>query len=80
MAEGDEQALLSGLGDAIRNARLQRRMSQEELSLATGVHRNYIGGIERAERSPSVVTVFKLAVALDVHMVDLFATAGRDRR
>jgi transcriptional regulator with XRE-family HTH domain len=36
-------------------------MSQEELSLQTGVHLNFIGGIERAERSPSVVTIIRLA-------------------
>jgi transcriptional regulator with XRE-family HTH domain len=53
----------------------ERRMSQEELSLRTGVHRNYIGGIERAERSPTVVTIGTIANALDVPVSELFRLA-----
>ncbi len=56
-------------------ARLDRGFTQEALSLETGVHRNYIGGIERGERSPSVAAVAKLAGALDVSLSDLFRRA-----
>jgi transcriptional regulator with XRE-family HTH domain len=52
-------------------------MTQEALSLETGVHRNYIGGIERGERSPSVAAIIKLADALDVSVSDLFRKAER---
>jgi transcriptional regulator with XRE-family HTH domain len=45
--------------------------------LETGVHRNYIGGIERGERSPSVEAIVKLAEALDVTLSDLFRRAER---
>jgi transcriptional regulator with XRE-family HTH domain len=69
--------LLVGLGKAIRELRAERGWSQEELSLKTGVHRNYIGGIERAERQPTVETVAKLAAALDVTPADLLARAER---
>jgi transcriptional regulator with XRE-family HTH domain len=65
------------LGRALRARRTEQGVSQEELSLATGVHRNYIGGIERGERSPTVTTIAKLADALDVAMSDLFARAER---
>jgi transcriptional regulator with XRE-family HTH domain len=67
--------LLLGLGRAIRDARAELRISQEELSLRTGVHRNYIGGIERGERNPSVATVAKLAAALEVTPSQLLAEA-----
>lgn len=71
----DPTELLIGLGGAIRRLRTERRISQEELSLRTGVHRNYIGGIERAERSPTIVTVAKLADALDVATWELLRSA-----
>jgi len=67
--------LLSGLGRAVREARADLRISQEELSLRTGVHRNYIGGIERGERNPSVVTIAKLADALELPPSELFREA-----
>jgi transcriptional regulator with XRE-family HTH domain len=68
--------LLAGLGHAIREARGDNRISQEELGLRTGVHRNYIGGIERGERNPSVTTVAVLADELGMKMSELFARAG----
>jgi transcriptional regulator with XRE-family HTH domain len=67
--------LLLGLGRAIREARAELRISQEELSLRTGVHRNYIGGIERGERNPSVVTIARLADALEMPPSELFREA-----
>ena len=65
--------LLVGLGRVIRDARGDSRISQEELGLRTGVHRNYIGGIERGERNPSVTTIAPLAEALDLQLSELFA-------
>ena len=63
--------LVVALGLAIRELRFERGWSQEELSLRSGVHRNYIGGVERAERRPSVETVGKLADALGIGVHDL---------
>lgn len=71
----ERHALLVGLGRAVRRVRIERRLSQEELGLRTGIHRNYIGGIERAERSPSVVMVGRLADALGVEPADLLRKA-----
>jgi transcriptional regulator with XRE-family HTH domain len=67
--------LLVGLGQAIRNLRDELGVSQERLGLESGVHRNYIGGIERAERQPSVTTLARLAQALNVKPSDLLARA-----
>jgi transcriptional regulator with XRE-family HTH domain len=69
--------LLVGLGEAIRNLRDELGVSQERLGLESGVHRNYIGGIERAERQPSVTTLARLAQALGVKPSDLLARAER---
>jgi transcriptional regulator with XRE-family HTH domain len=71
--------LLVGLGEALRALREERGYpSQESLYLVTGVHRNYIGGIERAERKPSVEMIAKLAAALDLAPSQLFARAERN--
>jgi transcriptional regulator with XRE-family HTH domain len=67
--------LLTGLGEAIRELREQRGVSQERLGLDSGVHRNYIGGIERAERRPTVATAAKLAVTLGIRPSELIARA-----
>jgi len=67
--------LLVGLGEAIRDLRDELGISQERLGLESGVHRNYIGGIERAERRPTLATVAKLAVTLDVRPSELIARA-----
>ena len=69
----ETQTLLPDLGRALREVRGDRRISQEELGLRTGVHRNYIGGIERGERNPSVTTIATLAEALDLQLSELFA-------
>lgn len=71
------ERVLKGLGQALQEARDQRGLTQEALSLETGVHRNYIGGIERGERSPSVEAIVKLADALGVTLSDLFLRAER---
>jgi len=75
MASSD--SLLVGLGEAIRALRDEKGLSQEGLSLESGVHRNYIGGIERAERRPTLTTVATLAATLGVRASELVALAER---
>jgi DNA-binding XRE family transcriptional regulator len=71
----DPDELVAALGRAIRTVRDDRRLSQEAIEREAGVHRNYVGGIERGERSPSVIAVARIARALDVSVADLFALA-----
>ena len=71
---------LLALGEALRQVRLDRGISQEELGLETGIHRNYVGGIERGERSPTVAVIVKLAEALDAQPSSLFVKAERLRK
>jgi transcriptional regulator with XRE-family HTH domain len=71
----DRDPLLRALGVAVREARKRERLSQEALSLSTGVHRNYIGGLERAEREPTVRTIASLARGLGCNVSDLFIRA-----
>lgn len=54
------------LGDVLREIRLQKGMSQEQLALACDRHRTYVSLLERGKNSPSVRTLFMIAAALDV--------------
>jgi len=57
---------LLALGAAIRRLRGENGLSQEQLSLEAGLHRNYIGRIERGELSPTFEPLVGIARALDV--------------
>ncbi|MCY4070570.1 MAG: helix-turn-helix transcriptional regulator [Chloroflexi bacterium] len=58
-------------GNVVRERRLQLGLSQEKLAFRCGSHRNYIGEIERGEKSPSLHIVFALADALEMEASDL---------
>lgn len=53
-------------GSAVRKRRHQLGLSQENLAFRCGSHRNYIGEIERGEKSPSLHIIFALAEGLDM--------------
>lgn len=61
----------SQVGERVRRLRGRKRWSQERLGFESGLHRNYIGGIERGERNVAVVNIAKLAKALGVRPRDL---------
>jgi transcriptional regulator with XRE-family HTH domain len=55
----------------VRSLRQGRRISQEKLAERSGLHRTYVGSIERAERNVSLENIDRLAAALEVQPVDL---------
>jgi transcriptional regulator with XRE-family HTH domain len=54
------------LGKHVRKLRLRRGLSQEKLAELAGLHRNYVGGIERGERNIALLNIVALAHALQV--------------
>lgn len=64
--------VLHRLGFRIRELREKAEISQETLGHLSGLHRTYVGAIERGERNPSVLSLEKIAKALKVKLGDLF--------
>lgn len=58
--------LLLQFGERVRSLRTTRGWSQELLAEEAGLHRNYVGGLERGERNVSLVNIGKLAAAFGV--------------
>lgn len=65
MAAGDSH-LRTILAGNVRRIRLSQSLSQEELADKAGLHRTFVGAVERAERNISLGNIEKLAAALGV--------------
>ena len=57
----------------VRRRRYELDLSQEQLAEKADFHVNFIGGIERAERNPSLLSLVSLAKALDCSLIELLA-------
>ena len=55
----------------LRKIRLERELSQEALADLAGLHRTYIGSVERGERNISIDNIERLAKALDCKVTEL---------
>ena len=62
-------------GANTRKFRAERRLSQEELAEICGLHRTYVGSVERGERNVSIDNMERIAAALDVRLVELLRGA-----
>lgn len=56
----------------LRRIRVSKNISQEELALLAGVERAYVGHIERGKKNPTILTIEKLAKALNCNVLDFF--------
>lgn len=63
-----ERKIMSDFGQRIRRLREEAGLSQEKLAEETDVHRTYISGVERGRQNISLLTMKKLAQALDVDL------------
>ena len=67
------------LGDELKKARLKAKMTQEELSFASGLDRTYISQLENDRKSPTVDVLFRLCEALGASASKLLARVENQR-
>nr|WP_321255737.1 helix-turn-helix transcriptional regulator [uncultured Pseudodesulfovibrio sp.] len=70
-----EKQFLKRLGKAIKEKRTEESLSQEKLAEITGLHRTYVGSVERGERNVSAINIKALADALNCKPSELFRVA-----
>ena len=59
------------VGRNVRRIREKKGLTQEEFAERSGFSQQYISGLERGQRNPTVITVYELATALGVSHMDL---------
>jgi transcriptional regulator with XRE-family HTH domain len=64
-------------GDALRELREERGLSQEAAALTCGIDRSYFGRLERGQKTPTLNTVWRIADAFETQPSDLLARAER---
>jgi transcriptional regulator with XRE-family HTH domain len=73
MIDDDSKLLRASLARSIRLRRSALGISQEALADLAGLHRTYVGAVERSERNISIDNIGKLAKALQINPSDLLA-------
>lgn len=68
---------LHAFGLAVRSLRHRAQLSQEQLADLVGVHRTYVGSVERGERNVSLRNIAAFAAALDCTASELLRIAER---
>jgi transcriptional regulator with XRE-family HTH domain len=72
-----DRQFLEAVGFRIRELRSARGMTQAELAAATGLHRTFIGAVERGERNVALLNLRKIALALRARLPALFDDVSR---
>ncbi len=71
----EDRARLKAFGLRIKLLRVSRGWSQEQLAEAAGMHRTFIGQVERGQRGLNVLGLWRLAGAFKIPIGDLFTDA-----
>lgn len=67
----DDREYLQRLGDRVRERRLARNLTQEQLGEQSDLHRTFIGSVERGERNVAILSLRKIARALRTELAEL---------
>src|SRR3712207_5860421 len=68
----EDKTLAKQFGAVVRRLRRERGISQEAFASLCGLHRTYMGSVERGEKTVTIMTASKIANALDVPLSQLF--------
>lgn len=71
----EKGSLTAAFGAAVRGRRLVLELSQEELAERAGLHRAYVGFVERGEKSVTLETGQRIAAALSLSFSELLHEA-----
>lgn len=63
--------ILKEFGLRIKELRQERGLTQEQFATKSGLHKNYIGMIERGERNPSLINIEIIAKGLEISISKL---------
>jgi transcriptional regulator with XRE-family HTH domain len=66
---------LVAIGDAVRRLRRERGISQEGLALLAEIDRSYLGRVERGDNNAAILTLQKIADALEITMTEIMMEA-----
>lgn len=69
----EKEPILLMFGKNVQKIRKIRHLSQEQLAELAGVHRTYIGMIERAEKNITLCNIERIAKGLNVPIIDLLS-------
>lgn len=67
-----KKEILIKFGNKVRKERTKKGYSQESFAEKVGMHRTYIGMIERAEKNITLININRIAKALDMKLNELF--------
>jgi transcriptional regulator with XRE-family HTH domain len=73
--ERSTTSLPGALGAELTDRRTKKGWSQQALAERLGYDINYVGQIERAEKSPSLTTLISFATAFDTSLSEIFKAA-----
>lgn len=76
LSKNRQDPVLLALGHAIRRIRLSKEISQENLALLAEVDRSYVGRVERGDNNVAILTLSKLAFAMNITLVELMQEAS----
>jgi transcriptional regulator with XRE-family HTH domain len=63
------------VGRNVKRVRQEKGLTQEQLAELSGFSQQYISGLEQGRRNPTIVSLYELAMALDISHMELVRTA-----